>query len=51
MYKTIVLPFYIKSAKIAQAIEHKANEMEKDGYTLISATTMPAPRTILIFKK
>lgn len=51
MYKTEVIPYCPKAAKMAELIENKANEMEKQGYNLVSATVTLAAKAILIFKK
>lgn len=51
MYKTEVIPYSPKAAVMAARIEAKANEMEKDGYTLVTATVTLAAKAILIFKK
>ena len=37
--------------KMAKKIEDKCNEMEKEGYTLISTTITLGAKAILIFKK
>lgn len=51
MYKTVILPYSVKAKVLAAMIEEKANEMEKAGYTLVSVTTTPFPKSILVFKK
>ncbi len=51
MYKTEVIPYSPKAATMAVRIEAKANEMEKQGYELVTATVTLGAEAILIFKK
>jgi len=40
-----------RSVSMAKKIEDKCNEMEKEGYVLISTTITLGAKAILIFKK
>ena len=51
MYKTEIIDYTPVSKKMAKKIEDKCNEMEKEGYTLISTTITLGAKAILIFKK
>lgn len=51
MYKTEVIGYTPKAKKMAEKIEEKCNEMEKEGFSLISATITPGAKAILVFKK
>ena len=51
MYKTELIGYTPVANKIAKKIEDRCNEMEKDGFALVSATTTPGAKAILIFKK
>lgn len=51
MYKTVVIGYTPKAADMAQKIEEKANEMLKEGYTLVSfSVTAAAKRDIGVQK-
>ena len=51
MYKTELIGYTPVAKKMAKKIEDKCNEMEKDGYVLISTTITLGAKDILIFKK
>ena len=51
MYKSIVVECNTKAKKIAEAIEKKSEEMEPDGYLLVSTTMSPSEKLILTFYK
>ena len=51
MYKSVVIEYCPKADNMARKIEDKANEMEKEGYVLISTTITLGAKGILIFKK
>lgn len=51
MYKTELIGYTPVAKKMAKKIEDKCNEMEKDGYVLISTTITLGAKAILIFKK
>lgn len=53
MYKTELIGYTPVAKKMAKKIEDedKCNEMEKEGYVLISTTITLGAKAILIFKK
>ena len=51
MYKTVVIEYSPKADNMAEKIEEKANEMLKEGYTLVSFSVTAAASAILVFKK
>lgn len=51
MYKTELISYTLVAKKMAKKIEDKCNEMEKEGYVLISSTITLGAKAILIFKK
>lgn len=51
MYKTELIGYTPVAKKMTKKIEDKCNEMEKDGYVLISTTITLGAKAILIFKK
>lgn len=51
MYKTIVIEYAPKADDMALKVEEKANEMLKEGYTLITMSITGSAKAILIFKK
>ena len=50
MYKTEVINYTPVAKKMAIKIEQKCNEMEKEGFTLISSTITLGAKAILVFK-
>ena len=50
MYKSVVTDYSPKADKMAEIIENKDNEMEKQGYELVTTTITPSARAILVFK-
>lgn len=51
MYKTVVIPYSPQSNEMASKIEETANQMEQEGFELVSCSIMPSAKGILIFKK
>ena len=51
MYKTGVIKYSPKAKEMALKVEETANEMEKEGFELVSCSIMPSSKGILIFKK
>ena len=51
VYKTIVLPYQPKAAKMAAAIEEKANEMARTGWELITFSVTLSAKAILVFRR
>ncbi len=51
MYKTELIEYTPVAEKMAKKIEDKCNEMEKDGFVLISSAITPSAKAILVFKK
>lgn len=51
MYKTVVIKYSPKAREMASKVEETANEMEKEGFELVSCSIMPSSKGILIFKK
>ncbi len=51
MYKTIVVKYSPKAKEMAARIEDVANQMEQEGFELVSCSIMPSSKGILVFKK
>lgn len=51
MYEVIVLEQEPRAEKMAQLVDGKINEMEKNGYKLMSLTQTTTAKTILVFKQ
>ena len=51
MYKTMVIEYTAKAKKMADRVNEMANQMEQEGYELISVSIMPSAKGILVFKK
>ena len=51
MYKTEVIEYTPVAKKMAKKIEDKCNDMEKEGYALVSTTITLSAKAILVFKK
>ena len=51
VYKTVVIKYSPKAKEMALKVEETANEMEKEGFELVSCSIMPSSKGILIFKK
>lgn len=49
-YKTIVVDYEPKAAKMAAAIENTANECAKDGWELITFSVTGSAKAILVFR-
>ena len=50
MYKTVVIPYAPKAKDMARKIEETANQMEQQGFTLVSCAVMPSAKGILVFR-
>ena len=50
MYKTFAIPYSPFADKLAQLIEEKANELEGEGYEVVSFLVMPSARAIILAK-
>ena len=46
MYKTVIVKYSPKAKEMASKIEETANEMEKEGFELISCSIMPSSKGI-----
>ena len=51
MYKTEVIGYTPIVKEMSMKIEKRCNEMEENGFSLISATITPGAKAILVFKK
>ncbi len=51
MYKTVVIEYSPKADDMAKKVEEKANEMQKNGYELITMSITGTAKAILVFKK
>ena len=51
MYKTVVVEYSPKADDMAKKVEEKANEMQKNGYELITMSITGTAKAILVFKK
>ena len=51
IYKTIVLPYQPRAAKMAAAIEEKANEMAHVGWELVTFSVTLSAKAILVFRR
>lgn len=51
MYKTEVIGYTPSAKNMAKKIESKCNEMEQNGFCLISTTITLSAKAILVFKK
>ncbi|MDD2647358.1 MAG: hypothetical protein PHI27_06330 [Eubacteriales bacterium] len=51
MYRTEVISYSPKARKLAEAIECKANELEKEGFSLVSFTATGSAKAVLVFHK
>ena len=51
VYKTAVLPYQPKTAKMAAAVEEKANEMAREGWELITFSVTLSAKAILVFRR
>ena len=49
-YKTVAISDALKTKKMAAAIEEKANEMARDGWELVTFSTTPSGKAILMFR-
>ncbi len=51
MYKSVVIEYCPKADNMARKNVDKANEMEKEGYQLLTFSIITTAKAILIFKK
>ena len=51
MYKTVIIEYAPKTDDMAMKIEEKANEMNQEGYNLVTFSITNSAKAILIFKK
>ena len=51
MYKTVVIKYSPKADDMAKKVEEKANEMQKNGYELVTMSITGTAKAILVFKK
>ena len=51
LYKTMVLPYQPKAAKMAAAVEEKANEMAHEGWELATFSITLSAKAILVFRR
>ena len=51
MYKTVVVKYSPKAKEMAAKIEETANQMEQEGFELVSFSIMPSSKGILVFRK
>lgn len=49
-YKTIVIDHAPKAKKLAAEIENKANELAKEGWELVTFSTVVSRKAILVFR-
>ena len=47
--KTMVLPYQPRAAKMAAAIEERANEMAREGWELVTFSVTLSAKAILVF--
>ena len=51
MYKTVVVNYSPRAKEMAATIENAANQMEMEGFELVSFSVMPSAKGILIFRQ
>ena len=51
MYKTIIVKYSPKAKEMAARIEDVANQMEQEGFELISCSITPSSKGILVFRQ
>ena len=51
MYKTELIKYTPVAKTMSKKIEDKCNEMEKEGFVLVSTTITLGAKAILVFKK
>lgn len=51
MYKTVVVKYSPKAKEMAVRVEETANEMEQEGFELVSCSITPSSKGILAFRK
>ncbi len=50
-YKAVVIDYAPKAARMVALIEDKANEMEPDGWKLVTVTITNSAKAIMVFYK
>ena len=48
MYKAFSVPYSPRANKMASLVEDRANELEKDGYEVVSLSIMPSAHAVLL---
>lgn len=51
MHKTSVIPCSPHAGRMAEAIEQKANNLEQDGYDVVSFTATASAKAIILARK
>lgn len=51
MHKTFFIPCSPHAGRMAEAIEQKANDLEQDGYDVVSFTATASAKTIILARK
>ena len=51
MYKTVIVNYSPVAKEMAANIENIANQMEQEGFVLVSCAVMPSAKGILIFRQ
>lgn len=51
MYKTVVVGYAPRAASMAQQVESKSNEMESQGWRLVSFSVTNSAKGILVFHR
>ena len=51
MYKTIIVKYSPKAKEMAARIEDVANQMEQEGFELVSCSITPSSKGILVFRQ
>ncbi|WP_294439043.1 hypothetical protein [uncultured Slackia sp.] len=51
MYKTVVVKYCAKAKEMAEQVEKVSNQMAQEGYELVTFSTMPSAKGILVFKE
>lgn len=51
MYKTVVVKYCAKAKEMAEQVEKVSNQMAQERYELVTFSTMPSAKGILVFKE
>lgn len=51
MYQTVVIKYAAKAKDMAAQVEKTANDMEREGYRLVSFAAMPSAKGVLVFHR